>query len=297
MTMMAAIQRVCYERGAEMGTAKNGAPTRLETARYRVTPGKPVRVAEWDPREINGFDGDKDSGKDLLPALVKRLETLQEIFYAQGKHRLLIVLQAMDTGGKDSTIRQVFEGVNPQGVKVASFKAPTPLELAHDYLWRVHPHVPGNGEITIFNRSHYEDVLVVRVRNLAPEKVWSKRYEHIKAFEQMLVDEGTTILKFFLHISKDEQKQRLEDRVNDPTKHWKFNPGDLEERKLWDAYMAAYADMLERTSTADAPWYVIPADRKWFRNLLVSQVIVDTLESLDLRYPDPAYDLSGVVIE
>jgi len=280
-----------------MGTANNGAPTRLDTSRYRVIPGKPVRLAEWDPRETNGFDGDKDAGKDLLPALVKRLETLQEIFYAQGKHRLLIVLQALDTGGKDSTIRQVFEGVNPQGVKVASFKAPTPLELAHDYLWRVHPHVPGNGEITLFNRSHYEDVLVVRVRKLAPEAVWSKRYEHIQAFEQMLADEGTTILKFFLHISKDEQKQRLEDRVNDPTKHWKFNPGDLEERKLWDAYMAAYADMLERTSTAAAPWYVIPADRKWFRNLLVSQVIVDTLEGLDLRYPDPAHDLTGVVIE
>lgn len=180
---------------------------------------------------------------------------------------------------------------------MASFQAPTPLELAHDYLWRVHPHVPGNGEITIFNRSHYKDVLVVRVRKLVPEAVWSKRYEYIQAFEQMLAEEGTTILKFFLHISMDEQKQRLEDRVNDPTIHWKFNPGNLEERKLWDAYMAAYADMLERTSAAAAPWYVIPADRKWFRNLLVSQVIVDTLEGLDLRYPDPAHDLTGGVIE
>jgi PPK2 family polyphosphate:nucleotide phosphotransferase len=203
----------------------------------------------------------------------------------------------MDTGGKDGVIRHVFNGVNPQGVKVAAFKRPTPQELAHDYLWRVHPHVPGDGEIAIFNRSHYEDVLVVRVHDLVPEERWSKRYEQINAFEKLLADEGTTIVKFFLHISKDEQRERLQARLDDATKHWKFSLGDLDERKLWDSYQGAYREAIARTSTEWAPWHVIPADRKWFRNLAISSVLVRTLEDLELAYPESEEDLTGVVVE
>ena len=209
----------------------------LDTSIYRATP--PIDLISFDTRDTALFDGGKKAGKKTHKELNSRLELLQEQLYAQGKHRLLIVLQATDTGGKDGTIRRVFEGVNPQGVDVASFKKPTPEELAHDYLWRVHKHVPGDGRITIFNRSHYEDVLVVRVHDLVPEERWSKRYEHIRNFEQMLVDEGTTILKFFLHISKDEQKERLEARLENPDKHWKFSLGDLDERKRWDDYQRA----------------------------------------------------------
>jgi PPK2 family polyphosphate:nucleotide phosphotransferase len=202
----------------------------------------------------------------------------------------------MDTGGKDGTIRHVFDGVNPQGVKVASFKKPTPRELAHDYLWRVHPHTPGNGEIVIFNRSHYEDVLVVRVHELVPKKVWNRRYEQINDFERRLAEEGTTILKFFLHISKQEQKERLRARLDEPDKNWKFSSGDLAERALWDDYQQAYEDVLSNTSTKWAPWYIIPADQKWFRNLLISQILVDTLERLKMRYPEAEEGLDGVVI-
>ncbi len=191
----------------------------------------------------------------------------------------------------------MFDGVNPQGVKVASFKRPTPEELAHDYLWRVHPHVPGNGEMTIFNRSHYEDVLVVRVHDLVPEDRWSKRYDHINDFERLLADEGTTIVKFFLHISKDEQKERLQARLDDPDKHWKFSLGDLDERRRWPDYQAAFEAALSKTSTDWAPWYVVPADRKWFRDLVIGSVLVETLEGLGLEYPPPEDDLTGVVVE
>ncbi len=261
--------------------------------RYRVKPGSTVHLKEWDPNDHALFDGGKKAGKAALPALNPRLETLQELMYAEGKHRLLIVLQAMDTGGKDGTIRHVFEGVNPQGVKVASFKRPTAEELAHDYLWRVHKHVPGNGEITIFNRSHYEDVLVVRVHNLVPQDVWQRRYKQISAFEKLLADEGTTILKFFLHIDLDEQKERLQARLDEPEKRWKFAKGDLAERKLWPDYIRAYEDALAKTSTDYAPWYVIPANRKWYRNLLISQIIIDKLESLEMRYPEAEEGLDG----
>ena len=270
---------------------------RFETARFRIQPGQAVDLAAWDPRDTGNFNGNKQEARDEQAALLTALSRLQEVFYAQGKHRLLIVLQGMDTSGKDGVIRHVFSGVNPQGVRIANFKAPTPAELARDYLWRVHPHVPGNGEMVIFNRSHYEDVLIVRVRELAPQAVWSRRYAHMVAFEQMLADEGTTMLKFFLHISKDEQRARLQARLDDPAKRWKFNPQDLVERTRWEDYMAAYAAMLEQTSHAAAPWYVVPADRKWFRNLLISQVIVETLEALDLRYPDPAPELAQMVVE
>ncbi len=265
--------------------------------RYRVKPGTVVDLSAWDARETAAFDGRKRDGKIKARELTERLEALQELLYAEGKHKLLIVLQAMDTGGKDSTIRHVFEGVNPQGVKVAGFKVPTPEELAHDYLWRAHKHTPGSGEIAIFNRSYYEDVLVVRVHNLVPPEVWGRRYDHINAFERLLADEGTTILKFYLHISKDEQKERLQDRLDKPHKRWKFNRGDLKERALWDDYTRAYEAVLSKTSTAWAPWYIVPADRKWYRNLVIGTVIVETLEGLGMQYPEPEEDLDQVVIE
>jgi PPK2 family polyphosphate:nucleotide phosphotransferase len=265
--------------------------------RYRVRPGDPVDLRQRDANEKTLFPISKSEGKQHLRILNEELEHLQELLYAEGKHKLLIVLQAMDTGGKDGTIRHVFEGVNPQGVKVASFKVPTRKELAHDYLWRVHKHTPGNGEIVIFNRSHYEDVLVVRVHNLVPESTWSRRYRHITDFEKLLADEGTTILKFFLHIDRDEQKERLQARLDEPDKNWKFSRGDLEERKLWDQYLDAYQAAIEKTSTGYAPWFVIPANRKWYRNLVISTIIIDTLKNLRMAYPEGEENLEDVVIE
>ena len=265
--------------------------------RYRVAEGSPVSLADRDPADRSEFSGSKQQGEDAVIVMSKRLEELQEILWAARSHRLLVVLQAVDTGGKDGTIRKVFEGVNPAGVRVASFKRPTPGELAHDYLWRIHPHVPGDGEITIFNRSHYEDVLVVRVHELVDKSRWERRYRHIAEFERLLADEGTTILKFFLHISKEEQGRRLKARLEDPTKHWKFSMGDLAERKLWDDYQRAYEDAISKTSTDFAPWYIVPAEHKWYRDLVVASVLVDALERMDLKYPPPAQDLSGVVVE
>ena len=228
--------------------------------------------------------------------MTARLSELQEKFYADGSHRLLVVLQATDTGGKDGTIRHVFSGVNPQGVHVRGFGVPSEWERAHDYLWRVHKHTPEDGAITIFNRSHYEDVLVVRVKGLAPEETWSKRYRHIREFERMLADEGTGIVKLYLHISKDEQRERLQARLDDPDKNWKFNNGDLTDRALWDDYQRAYEVALSETSTAYAPWYVIPANRKWYRNLVVSSILIETLEEMDLQYPQPDRPLQNLVI-
>ncbi len=269
----------------------------VDTARYRVKPGEATELTNRDPSDQSLFEGDKKAGKAALAKLNTHLEELQELFYADHRHRLLVVLQATDTGGKDGTISSVFDGVNPLGVKVASFKRPTEAELAHDYLWRVHPHVPSNGEIAIFNRSHYEDVLVVRVHNLVPEESWRPRYEQIVDFERLLTEEGTTILKFFLHISKDEQRERLQARLDDPKKHWKFSLGDLDERKVWDQYQAAYEEAISRTSTDSAPWYVIPANRKWYRDLVVATILIQTLEQLDLGFPKPEQDLSGIVVE
>jgi len=265
--------------------------------RYQVEPGRQIDLNEWDPGEHSAFEGDKEAGEDATKKLNKRLESLQEVLYAEGKHKVLIVLQAMDTGGKDGTIRHVFDGVNPQGVKVASFKRPTPEELAHDYLWRVHKVTPGQGEIVIFNRSHYEDVLVVRVHNLVPQEVWSRRYDQINAFERQLAEEGTTILKFYLHIDKAEQKERLQARLDEPEKRWKFAAGDLAERALWPAYQKAYEAVVSRTSTSYAPWYIIPANRKWYRNLIISKILVDRLEGLDMHYPQAEEGLESVVIE
>lgn len=265
--------------------------------RYLVKPGTKVKLSEWDPADRSEFDGSKKEGKAQLAEQTDHLEALQELLYAEGKHKVLIILQGMDTAGKDGTIRHVFEGVNPQGVKVASFKVPTPQELSHDFLWRIHQHTPGRGEITIFNRSQYEDVLVVRVHDLAPRALWSKRYAHINAFEKLLADEGTTILKFFLHIDLDEQKERLQARLDDPQKHWKFSVGDLAERKLWPAYTAAYEEMLSRTSTDYAPWYIVPSNRKWYRNLVVSTTIVKALEELHMKFPPAEEGLDAVVIE
>jgi PPK2 family polyphosphate:nucleotide phosphotransferase len=266
-----------------------------DTDRYRVAPRAKVRLSEHDTAHTAGMD--KQQGKAASEQLIKQLDRLQELLYADGRHKLLVILQGVDACGKDGTIRAVFEGVNPQGVNVASFKQPTSEELAHDYLWRVHARLPRSGEISIFNRSHYEDVLVVRVHDLVPPERWSKRYEHIRSFEQMLVDEGTTIVKFFLHVSKEEQRLRLQERIDDPAKRWKFSVADLGERKLWDDYINAYEEMLKKTSTADAPWYVIPADRNWYRNLVVSQVIVDTLVRLDLRYPPAQEGMAGLVVK
>jgi len=264
--------------------------------RYRVEPGTTVDLSQWETSSSATFDGDKRAGKKALLALNDELEALQELLYAEGKHKILIVLQATDTGGKDGTIRHVFDGVNPQGVRVASFKKPTEIELDHDYLWRVHARTPGSGEIVIFNRSHYEDVLVVRVHDLVPPARWEKRYEHINNFEQLLADEGTTIIKFFLHISKDEQKERLEERLADPKKHWKFSKGDLGERERWDDYQAAFEAALSRTSTEHAPWYIIPADRKWYRNLVISKVVIDTLKGLNMAYPAAEDGLEDVIV-
>ncbi|MBC8264119.1 MAG: polyphosphate kinase 2 family protein [Anaerolineales bacterium] len=264
---------------------------------YRVRPNSHIDLSQWDPKNTGAFAGDKREARETLRALNERLEELQELLYAEHRHKLLVVLQALDTGGKDGAIRHVFEGVNPQGVKVANFKVPTREELAHDYLWRIHKHTPGKGQIVIFNRSHYEDVLVVRVHSLVPPEVWSQRYAHINDFERMLAQEGTTILKFFLHIDLDEQKERLQARLDEPHKRWKFKLGDLEERKLWPEYMRAYEDVLSKTSTEWAPWYIVPANRKWYRNLVVGTVLVETLEGLNMSYPQPEEDLDNVMIE
>jgi PPK2 family polyphosphate:nucleotide phosphotransferase len=263
--------------------------------RYLVEPGTRVDLKKIDPAEVHGVRGGKSEALEKNGAIQQRLAELQELLFAGHQWKLLVVLQGMDTSGKDGTIRHVMGGFNPQGTRVASFGKPTPEELAHDYLWRVHRQVPATGEIVVFNRSHYEDVLVVRVHELVPKAVWKKRYDQINAFEETLAESGTVILKFFLHISKDEQRARLQARIEDPTKRWKFKLGDVEERKFWDDYQRAYEDALSKTSTERAPWHVVPSDRKWFRNYVVGSVLVDALERLDLKYQD--VDVSGVVIE
>jgi len=263
------------------------ATTRLDASvkRYMVRPGEPARLDRADPADASGFDGDKNDGLKKLGKLTIRLEELQELLYADQKHAILVVLQGMDSAGKDGTIRRVFSGVNPEGVRVASFKIPSVLESEHDFLWRVHQQVPARGEMVLFNRSHYEDVLISRVHGFIQRAVWERRYRQINAFEQSLTEEGTTILKFFLHLSRDEQKKRLKERLDDPTKHWKFRESDIQERRLWSAYMEAYEEALTKTSTTWAPWYVVPSDRKWFRDLFVSEQIVSTLERFRMRYP------------
>lgn len=264
---------------------------------FRIHPGETIDLNKFPTRDEDLFPMEKAEGKKYFTELLKKIDELQTCLYAEDKNRLLVVFQAMDTGGKDGTIRSVFNPMDPQGIRVASFKRPSSRELAHDYLWRIHPHVPGNGQTAIFNRSHYEDIVAVRVRDIFPESRWSKRYDHIRGFEQMLADEGVTIVKIFLHISRDEQKERLQARLDEPEKNWKFNPGDLEDRALWPKFMEAYSDVFEKTSTDDAPWYVIPADRKWYRNLLVADIIIKTLEGLQMKYPEIDYDPASVVID
>jgi PPK2 family polyphosphate:nucleotide phosphotransferase len=266
----------------------------MRTKVHRLEPGSKVRMKDFDP-DATPLCDDKADGKERCVSLEGRLGDLQELLYAEHKHKVLVILQGMDTSGKDGTVRHVMSGVSPAGVRVVSFKKPTEEELDHDFLWRVHARTPGSGEIAIFNRSHYEDVLVVRVHKLVAEKIWRKRYRQINEFERTLAASGTVILKFFLHISKNEQRKRLQERIDDPKKHWKFQHGDLDERKLWDDYVDAYAEMLEETSTKWAPWYVIPANAKWYRNLVVANVITEMLQSLKMKYPK--IDLSGEVVE
>lgn len=265
--------------------------------KHQLPFGRKVTLRKIASDDTSAFRGGKKEALEELQRLNERLEELQELLYAEGKHKVLVILQGIDSSGKGGTIRHVFEGVNPSGVRVASFKAPTKWELAHDFLWRIHPHVPAAGELVIFDRSHYEDVLVVRVHNLVPEEVWKKRYAQINDFERLLVESGTTVLKFFLHISKEEQRERLQARLEDPTKNWKFLLGDLEERKKWDDYQRAFEAMLEKTNTEWAPWHVIPSDKKWYRNIAVSRVLVDELASFGMKYPPPEEDVRGVVIE
>jgi PPK2 family polyphosphate:nucleotide phosphotransferase len=261
----------------------------------KLEPGEKVRLRDIDPAATPDFRGSKAAAEQKREKMCATLDELQELMWADHSRRLLIVLQGMDTSGKDGAVRYLMNGFNAAGVRVASFKKPVQPELEHDYLWRIHQQVPGNGEIVVFNRSHYEDVLVVRVHDLVPEDVWRKRYQQINDFERMLTESGTTILKFFLHISKDEQKERLEERVADPQKHWKFNAGDLDERKLWDAYQKAYEDALEKTTTDHAPWYVVNANRKWYRNYVIGSVVIETMKKFGMKYPK--VDLGKVVIE
>ena len=264
--------------------------------RFRVEPGSKVKLSRLNPRDTPGCKG-KGRAADALRKNVERLADLQYLLYAEGRRALLVVLQTMDAGGKDGAIRHVMGPINPQGCHVTSFKAPTAEELDHDFLWRVHRAVPRRGMIGVFNRSHYEDVLVVRVHGLVPKSVWSKRYRQINAFERTLAAADVHIVKFFLHVSKDEQLERLKARIDDPRKHWKVNPADFDERRRWGEYMAAYEDALSRCSTAHAPWFVIPADRKWYRNVAVSQILVETLESLDMEFPAPACDIAAIRAE
>jgi PPK2 family polyphosphate:nucleotide phosphotransferase len=264
---------------------------------YRIAPGTPVDLKSLPTRDESLFPVSKSEGKDLFDSLEDEIDELQTRLYAEGKHKLLVVFQAMDTGGKDGTIRAVFDKMYPQGIRVASFKRPSSRELAHDYLWRVHKETPGNGETVIFNRSHYEDITAVRVRDIYPEERWSKRYDHVRNFEQMLTDEGTTIIKIFLNISLDEQKARLQSRLDEPAKNWKFNPSDLEDRALWPKFMDAYNDVISRTSTETVPWYVIPADRKWYRNLAVAQIVIGTLRELNMQYPPVDFDPKSITID
>jgi PPK2 family polyphosphate:nucleotide phosphotransferase len=261
---------------------------------YRVRPGAKVALRKIATDDDGGLDKDKALAE--LIKLHERLIELQDLLYADARHAVLVVFQAMDGGGKDGTVGHVLRGVNPEGTRVVSFKAPSAAELAHDFLWRIHQNLPPKGCLGVFNRSHYEDVLIVRVKNLAPPAVWQARYAHINAFEQALHDEGTRVVKFYLHISRAYQKETLQERLDDPAKQWKFNPEDLKERTRWDYYQTAYEAALGQCSTKHAPWYIVPAERHWFRNLLVTRVLVDTLEGLALSYPKPAYDPKKITI-
>jgi PPK2 family polyphosphate:nucleotide phosphotransferase len=268
----------------------------IDLTLHRVEPGQEVDLAALGTDGKDNHD-DRELAEIEFKGFRRELAEWQQRLYAEGKRKLLVVLQAMDAGGKDSTIRHVFAETNPQGVSVHSFKQPTREELAHDFLWRVHRRVPAAGMIGVFNRSHYEDVVIVRVDQLAPGEVWRRRYEQINQFEQLLVATGTTVLKFYLHISKEEQRKQFQERIDEPEKNWKVSFDDLEKRKQWDEYMAAYGEALARCTSVAAPWYIIPADQKWYRLLAVARTIVGTLRNMNPAYPAPQHDLSGVVVE
>jgi PPK2 family polyphosphate:nucleotide phosphotransferase len=267
----------------------------MNAKQFLIKPGSTVHIDDFDPAATTGFKGKQQANTNLALNLQK-LAALQEKLYAQGTQSLLVVLQGMDTAGKDGAIEHVMGAFNPQGVQITAFKVPTSEELAHDYLWRIHKAVPPRGMVGIFNRSHYEDVLVVRVAKLALKKVWGKRFDHINEFEKMLSDSGVRVVKLFLHISAEEQAERLTERRDTPEKQWKFNPGDLKARTQWSQYMRAYEDVLGRCSTPWAPWVVVPSNRKWFRNLVVAQVLVDTLEGMDLQFPPPVENIKSFEI-
>jgi PPK2 family polyphosphate:nucleotide phosphotransferase len=256
--------------------------------------GNHLDLGDHDPRETFGWD--KEAAKVELADELAIVADLQKRLFAERERALLVVLQAMDAGGKDGVIRNVMTGINPAGIRVASFRAPNDKELAHDYLWRIHRQTPERGQIGVFNRSHYEDVLVVRVKHIVPKDRWRRRYQHIHEFERMLVEEGTAIVKLFLHISKDEQRARLQDRIDKPEERWKFRISDLTERALWDDYMTAFRDAMRATSTDGAPWFVVPGDRKWVRNLAVARILRDALEAIDPRYPEPEEGIEGFVV-
>jgi PPK2 family polyphosphate:nucleotide phosphotransferase len=272
----------------------DGTP-RIDYPRYRVEPGKPIKLSDVDPDESEHYKSHEEVADELETLRVKLVD-LQERLFAEHKKSLLVVLQAMDTGGKDGTIKAIFDGVNPQGCQVWPFKVPSADEMAHDFMWRYHNKAPERGMINIFNRSHYEDVLVVRVHNLVPEAVWKERYGVICDFERMISLNDTVVLKFYLHISKDEQKRRLQARIDTPDKQWKFQSGDLVERALWNDYMAAYEDAINKCSSDYAPWYVVPANKKWYRNLVIARTITDTLEAMNPQYPPPEENLDKIVI-
>ncbi len=261
--------------------------------RFKVAPGSKVKLKKIDAAEKDSHKSHKSAAEEIAHYQVK-LRQLQDLLYAEHGHSLLICLQAMDTGGKDGAINHVLGAMNPQGCRVAAFKQPSAQEAAHDFLWRAHKAAPARGEVVIFNRSHYEDVLVVRVHNLVPKAVWSRRYDEINNFERNLAANGTQVLKFYLHISKEEQLKRFKERLDDPSKHWKISEADYKERECWDDYVAAYEEALSRCSTKHAPWFIIPANHKWFRNLAIARIVVEHLESLKMQYPKPTVDLKCI---
>ncbi len=268
----------------------------LDLKKYLVRENDNINLKNIDANEYNTFNGTKEKAIKKLNDINIKLEKLHQIYYSGKKHKILIIFQGMDASGKDGAIRNIFQSVNPTGVYVAHFGSPSKLELSHDFLWRVHNKVPADGELVIFNRSHYEDILIVRVQNLKPQSVWQKRFKHIIDFERLLYDEGTHIFKFFLHISKDEQRQRLQNRIDNPDKHWKIEANDFKDRELWDEYIEAYNDVLNKTSFDWAPWYIIPSNKKWYRDLIISNILVDEFTKLKMEYPKPINSYLGKVI-
>ena len=273
-------------------------PVQGSIEKYRISKKGKIKLSDYATNDKSLFgEGGKEDSYPFLDQLRDELHSLQTLLYAENKKRVLVVIQAMDTGGKDGCVKSVFSRVDPQGIHVESFKKPSEDELAYDYLRRMHAKVPSDGQIVVFNRSHYEDIIAVRVKNIFPKSVWKPRYRHIVEFERMLAEEGTTIIKLYLHISKEEQRKRLQARLDDPAKHWKFNPDDLKDRAKWDDFMEVYEDVIEKTGTEFAPWHIIPADRKWYRNLVVARIMVDTLKGLDMKFPISDWLAEDVTID